>query len=106
MKIICGENLTPIQRLEQSGVDLFPLQVFLRAYFLNASVPCCAQMVQISILSLPVCIREQQNIFHGKIQKGRVSVHSSASRNTDGWEVIHVLRKLLAFIWTIFSPLV
>lgn len=83
---------------------LFPLQVFLRANVLNISLPSCVQMVQFSILSLPVCIREQQDIIHGKIQKGRGSVQNDGSRNNDKWEAVLLPRKLLVFLQTIFSP--
>ena len=82
---------------------LFPLQVFLRANVLNISLPFCVQIVQISILSLPVRIGEQQDIIHGKIQKGRVSVHNNASRNSDKWEAIYLPRKVL-ILQTIVSP--
>lgn len=61
-------------------------------------------MVQVSMLSLPVCIREQQDIIHGKIQKGRVSLHNNASRNSDKWEAIYLPRKLLIFLQTVSSP--
>lgn len=60
--------------------------------------------MQFSILSLPVCIREQQDIVNGKIQKGRLSVHNTASRNSDKWETTYLLGKLLIFLQAIFSP--